>query len=170
MLQVNAVDANDSGQLDVTAAIVFQPGVFAQGSASTAQPEASEPQQQEEQQQPVAPTAAQQHAGSIQVLTEHLRESQQASWQDGSPTAGSRDGGSRPDSPRGRAAYAGLRDAVFDIIAPRDWTAQLPDPPGACLSANVQRTASRACRTGRSGVSAALFPTPTCSLQHGTER
>jgi len=134
VLQVDAVDAMVSGHVDITAAVFFQPAVFVQTSASPVPPPAAaapEPPQQEEQLQPAAPTAVQQHAGSIQVVMEHLLESQQARWQEGSLIAGTRDGGNRPDSPRGRAAYAGLRDAVFDIIAPRDWTAQLPDPPGA---------------------------------------
>ncbi len=155
IVQVDAVSATVGGQVDITAAIHLQPAVFDRGFASQSPQAAPEPTQQEQPQQHAVPTgaqqhavptAAQQHAGSIQVVMEHLLESQQARWQDGSIIAGSRDGGSRPDSPRGRAAYAGLRDAVFDIIAPRDWVAQLPDPPGACVLANVQWTASRTCQ------------------------
>ena len=133
VLQVEAVSGTAGGQVDITAAIHLQPPILAQGLASPTPIPASEPERQEkEQPQPLAPTTAQQHAGSVQVVMEHLLESQQARWQDGGSVAGGRDGGGRPDSPRGREAQAGLRDAVFDITAPRDWTAQLQDPPGTC--------------------------------------
>ena len=140
VLQVEAVSATAGGQVDITAAIHLQLPILAQGLAPPSPTAASEPERHEEEQpQPPAPTTAQQHAGSVQVVMEHLLESQQARWQDGSSVAGSVNGGSRPDSPRGREAQAGLRDAVFDITAPRDWTAQLQDPPGTCQPKHSQQ-------------------------------
>ena len=168
-LQVGAVSTTVTGYVDITAAIHLQPAVFTHGTASPTTPAAPEPGQEKEQPQPSVPTAAQQHSISIQVLIDHLLESQQARWQDGSFVVGSNDGGSRPESPRGRAAFAGLRDAVFDIIAPRDWTAQLPDPPGACVCRRCIEKNPAAFLVGRCTCLARFpRPQPRFAAQHQT--
>ena len=40
------------------------------------------------------------------------------------------EGSSPQGSLRAREQQTGLRDAVFDIVSPRDWSVQLPDPQG----------------------------------------
>ena len=142
---------NDTtGHVDVMADVYLQPDAFVLDSAGPAVPPVaagSEQQEHEQQSQQAAPPRAQQHASSTQFLMDHLLDSQQARWPDGNPAGGSGGTWSRPESPRVRQAYAGLRDAVFEVVAPRDWAAQLPDPPGMRLTSSSRSIDTRADRT-----------------------
>ena len=94
ILQVDTVSLNDNGHVDVTAALILQPDMFAHSSVPPLPPAEPGLEQQQAQSQSV-PTAAQQHAGSVQVLMDHLLDSQQARWQDEDITQADRSVGNK---------------------------------------------------------------------------